>query len=56
MYNAGKNLMTMLANGITNDIKQVENAATKVGQAIWSKLGFHSPTKEGPGSDAGRSL
>lgn len=51
-YNWGRNLVQNVIDGITSMISRVADAAKSVASTIWSFLGFHSPTKEGPGSDA----
>jgi TP901 family phage tail tape measure protein len=49
---AGEHFMQMLAQGIRNGIGVVAGAAKSAAQAIFSFLGFHSPTESGPGSTA----
>ena len=49
---SGSNLISMLAQGIMNGVGVVGNAVKNVASTIWANLGFHSPTKEGPGSTA----
>lgn len=51
-YNWGGNLVHMVAQGIMNAASEVANAAKSVAGKIASFLGFHSPAKEGPGSEA----
>lgn len=51
-YNWGANLVNMIGKGITDAVSNVKSSAMGVAQTIGSILGFHSPTKEGPGSDA----
>lgn len=51
-YNWGSNLVHMVAQGIQNAAHEVEQAASNVAHSIATFLGFHSPTKDGPGSDA----
>lgn len=48
----GANLINMMADGIKGAASKVGNAVKSVASSIASFLGFHSPTKEGPGSDA----
>lgn len=48
----GSNLIHMVAQGIANAAHEVEDAVKNVAGKVASFLGFHSPTKEGPGSDA----
>lgn len=48
----GKNVIQNLINGITSMLGALGNAVANAASAIASKLGFHSPTKEGPGSTA----
>ena len=50
--NWGENLINNIVQGINNKIADVENAAKNVASKISNFLGFHSPAKEGPGSDA----
>lgn len=49
LYNAGRNLMDMLYNGIMSGVQKVKNAASNVASSIKSFLGFSSPTEEGAG-------
>lgn len=48
----GANLVNMMADGIKSAAGAVGNAVKGVAKSIAGFLGFHSPTKEGPGSDA----
>jgi phage-related protein len=48
----GKNLIKNIVDGIGQSIESVKNAVKNVAQTISNFLGFHSPTEEGPGSDA----
>lgn len=48
----GSNLVHHVAQGITNAISAVRNAVHRVASTVGNFLGFHSPTKEGPGSEA----
>jgi phage-related protein len=48
----GSNIVHMIAQGIQNAAHEVVAAAQSVANSIKSFLGFHSPTEEGPGSDA----
>ncbi|AFK87702.1 hypothetical protein Tsac_2849 [Thermoanaerobacterium phage THSA-485A] len=48
----GENLIHGFVQGIENTINSVKSAVTSVVQSAKDYLGFHSPTKEGPGSDA----
>jgi predicted nuclease with TOPRIM domain len=50
--NWGENLVHMIGNGIMNGIHWVTNAVNAVANQVKSFLGFHSPTEEGPGSEA----
>jgi TP901 family phage tail tape measure protein len=50
--NSGKNFITMLVSGIKSGAGAIWNAVVGIAQNIWKALGFHSPAKEGPGSDA----
>jgi TP901 family phage tail tape measure protein len=52
MVQFGENLINSLAQGITNAAGAVSNAASGVASNIAKFLGFHSPAKEGPASDA----
>jgi TP901 family phage tail tape measure protein len=49
---AGTNFMNMLGNAMQAAAGAVINAATGIANKLKSLLGFHSPTKEGPGSSA----
>lgn len=48
----GSNMVNMIGNGIRSAASSVVSAAKSVASSIASFLGFHSPTREGPGSDA----
>jgi len=48
----GKNLIQNLINGITSKFGDLKKAASDAMDKIKNLLGFHSPAKEGPGSDA----
>ena len=51
-WNWGSNMVNALANGIRSGINAVGNAVGAVAGKIKGFLGFHSPTKEGPGSES----
>jgi TP901 family phage tail tape measure protein len=46
------NAMSMFADGLLSGRGLLGSALDSIGNAITSKLGFHSPTKEGPASDS----
>lgn len=48
----GVNIMQGFINGVTSMIGNLKNAVGNAVAGVKSFLGFHSPTKEGPGSDA----
>lgn len=48
----GKNLIQGFIDGIKSMVSAVSNAVSSVVQAAKNVIGFHSPAKEGPGSDA----
>lgn len=48
----GQNLMTMFSDGIRSKIESVKSAATSAANAVKDKLGFASPTEDGPGADS----
>ncbi|KRQ86059.1 Apolipoprotein A1/A4/E domain protein [Caloramator mitchellensis] len=50
--NWGKNLVKNIIDGINSMIDKVRETASKVASTISNFIGFHSPAKEGPGSDA----
>lgn len=50
--NSGKNFISMLVDGIRSGAGAIWNAVVSIANTIWKALGFHSPAKEGPGSDA----
>jgi hypothetical protein len=52
MYKWGINSIQGFIDGIYAMIRNVRSAASSVAKAVSDYLGFHSPTKEGPGSDA----
>lgn len=47
----GQNLIQGIINGIGNMFSQLGQTLSNVAGAIANKLGFHSPTKEGPGRE-----
>jgi tape measure domain-containing protein len=49
---SGKNFIQMIVNGINSGVGSIWNAVVNIANTIWKALGFHSPAKEGPGSDA----
>jgi len=51
-FNWGKNLVGNIVDGIKSMAGKVKDAVSSVAGTIGNNLGFHSPTKEGPGSDA----
>ncbi|WP_341877589.1 hypothetical protein [Defluviitalea saccharophila] len=51
-YDWGKNLIGNIVDGVKSSVGKVKDAAKSVASTISNYLGFHSPTKEGPGSDA----
>jgi hypothetical protein len=52
MLGYGRNLLSMLAQGIRNGIGDVIGAATQVAGNVRNILGFHSPPAEGPLADS----
>lgn len=48
----GANLLDMLINGLKSKANKIASAVKGVAKTIAGFLGFHSPAKEGPGSDA----
>jgi TP901 family phage tail tape measure protein len=48
----GANLIHMFIQGLMHKMGDLKNMLGNIGQNIAHFLGFHSPTKEGPGSDA----
>jgi len=48
----GKNLIQNFVDGIKEKVNTLKESLKNVGQRIKNFLGFSSPTKEGPGSDA----
>jgi phage-related protein len=52
LFNAGQNLINMLIKGITSKLGDLKNMLGNVAGTIGNFLGFHTPTKEGPGSTA----
>jgi phage-related protein len=51
-YSWGANISSGLVNGINSARGAVGTAASNVAATVKNFLGFHSPTKEGPGRDA----
>ncbi|MCM8901331.1 tape measure protein [Caldicoprobacter algeriensis] len=51
-YYWGRNLINNIVSGIQSMIYKVTSAVKNVANTIWKFLGFHSPTKEGPGRTA----
>ena len=51
-YDWGANLIACIVNGINDAVKWIEDSVNSVGQTIKDFLGFSSPTKKGPGSNA----
>jgi hypothetical protein len=51
-WQAGSNLISMLAQGIASGAGAIWNAVSGIAKNIWSALGFHSPAEKGPGADA----
>lgn len=51
---SGSNFINMLVDGIKSGAGSIWNAVTGIANTIWKALGFHSPAKEGPASDADR--
>jgi hypothetical protein len=51
-YQWGANLIGNIVHGIESMVSKVKAAVSHVASAIGNFLGFHSPAKEGPGSDA----
>lgn len=52
LFNSGANMINMLVAGIKSAVGNVTSAVASVAQNIKNFLGFHSPTAEGPLSDA----
>ncbi len=52
IWQAGQNLISMLAQGIASGAGMIWNAVKGIAGQIWSALGFHSPAEKGPGADA----
>ena len=52
LFQAGVNIVMGLVNGLLSVLGRVQNAVGQIAGAIGNFLGFHSPTKEGPGRDA----
>lgn len=50
----GKNVISGFADGIRSMVGKVGDAAKSVAGKVSDLIGFHSPTKEGPGRDADR--
>lgn len=53
-YNWGKNLIGNIVDGIKSMVGKVKDAVSNVANTIGDFLGFHSPSKKGPGSEADR--
>jgi tape measure domain-containing protein len=51
---SGQNFINMLVSGIQSGAGAIWNAVVGIANTIWKALGFHSPAKEGPASDADR--
>jgi tape measure domain-containing protein len=54
LLDAGRHLIQMLIDGISSMLGALGNIAGQAASAIADVLGFHSPTKEGPGRTADR--
>jgi len=52
LWSAGANLIGMLISGIESKLGDLAGAVGQAAGKLASILGFHSPTEEGPGSDA----
>jgi len=50
----GKNLIQGFVDGINSMIGSVEHTASNIANTVKNFLGFHSPSKKGPGSDANK--
>jgi phage-related protein len=48
----GKNVIQGIVDGINSMAANVSNAASNIASQIAANLGFHSPTREGPGHDS----
>lgn len=48
----GAAIIGNISEGIKNKLGEVKGAATGAAKKVWEVLGFHSPAKKGPGSDA----
>jgi TP901 family phage tail tape measure protein len=51
-FSWGAAIIGNISKGITSKLGEVKGSATGAAKKIWEVLGFHSPTKKGPGSDA----
>lgn len=51
-WQSGSNLVHSIADGISSGAGAVWDAVKNVAAQIWKALGFHSPSKEGPGRTA----
>lgn len=49
LYQAGKNIVNSLANGVRSGVAKVAGAAQSISSAIKRNLGFSSPTEDGDG-------
>lgn len=50
--NWGKNLISNIVDGITASVGKVKDAVSNIASTISDYLGFRSPSKKGPGSEA----
>jgi TP901 family phage tail tape measure protein len=50
--NWGRSLVQNIINGINSMVSGVQNAASNIAQQIADHLGWHSPTKKGPGASS----
>jgi hypothetical protein len=48
-FNWGANFLSAFGKGVKSKLKELKDAALDAAKAIKKVLGFHSPTKEGPG-------
>lgn len=53
-YSWGANFLKAFTNGVKAKIKALKNMALEAAKQIKNVLGFHSPTKEGPGKEANK--
>lgn len=51
-YLWGRNIINNLITGIYSKFRELRNAAYAAAQTIKNFIGWHSPTKEGPGADS----